>query len=130
MEIDTRTETAACWCTSPSGLLVALVPYAIASYNANIAESRKLFADKLITDVGLALQPFHDGESVADLERIAARRVMAGVKLEDVNKLADELGAIAVARGLLMLRELIQRLSAQAKRDANRANEGGECHAK
>jgi hypothetical protein len=109
MEIDTRTETA-CWCTSASGLLKALVPYAIGSYNASIAESRKLFADKLITDVGYALQPAHAGEIVTEQERIAARRIAAGLKMDDVNGLVDELGAIACARAILALRELIQRL--------------------
>jgi hypothetical protein len=61
----------------------------------------------------LALVAFHDGETVADSERIAARRLVAGVRMDDVNKLIDELGAIVVARALLLLRELIQRLNAR-----------------
>ena len=36
---------------------------------------------------------------------------MAGLKMDDVNGLIDELGAIIVARALLMLRDLIQRLT-------------------
>ena len=104
--------TRPCWCASAEGLLRACIPYLVASYNASIAESRKLFADKLITDVGYSLQPFHDGEIVLEQEREAARRVAAGVEMDDVNGLVDELGAIVVARALLLLRELIQRLNA------------------
>ncbi len=69
------------------------------------------------------------GEAVSDAERDAARRIAAGVEMDDVNGLIDELGAITVTRALLMVRTLIQRLN--AKRDANRANEKcGECDAK
>lgn len=51
------------------------------------------------------------GEAVSDAERDAARRIAAGVEMDDVNGLIDELGAVVVARGLLMLRDLIQRLT-------------------
>jgi hypothetical protein len=112
MEIDTRTETACCWCASAEGLLRAMLPYAIRSFNQNIEQSRRLFADHGIGDVGAALQPFHDGESVAEVERECARRLVAGVTTQSVDKLIDELGAITVARALLLLRELIQRLKA------------------
>lgn len=102
-------ETTACWCASAEGLLRAIIPYGIRSFNQSLDESKRLFADHLIADVGLALEPFHDGEIVSDAEREAARRIAAGLKLDDVNKLVDELGAIVVARGLLMLRDLMQR---------------------
>jgi hypothetical protein len=50
--------------------------------------------------------------AVSDAEREAARRIAAGVTTQsDADKLIDELGAIAVARGLLMLRTLIHRLT-------------------
>jgi hypothetical protein len=124
--IDVTDETETCWCSDAQGLLRAMIPYAIRSFNDSLDESKKLFADKLITDVGYALQPAHAGDIVAEQERTAARGLVAGVRMDDVNKLIDELGAIAVARALLMLRDLIQRLSAQAKSDANRANEGYE----
>jgi hypothetical protein len=124
MVIDVADETLRCWCTTAEGLLRAMLPYAIRSFNASIAESRRLFADRLIADVGLALVAFHAGEIVSDAEREAARRIAAGLKMDDVTGLVDELGAVAVTRGLLVLRDLIQRLNAQAKRDANRANEG------
>lgn len=99
-----------CWCKSASGLLRATLPYAISSFNQNIEQSRKLFADHGISDVGLALQPFHDGETVTAQEQIAACRIAAGVTAQSVDALCVELGAISVARALLLLRELIQRL--------------------
>lgn len=102
-------ETMRCWCTSAEGLLRAIIPYGIRSFNESLDESRRLFADKLITDAGYALQPAHAGDIVAEQEREAARRIVAGVGMDDVSKLVDELGAITVARALLMLRELIQR---------------------
>jgi hypothetical protein len=113
MEIGVTDETeAACWCTSPSGLLRALLPYGIRSFNQNIEQSRQLFADHGIADVGLALEPFHEGETVTGQEQIAARRIAAGLTAQSVDELIVELGAIAVTRALLMLRTLIQRLNA------------------
>lgn len=110
--IDVTDETGTCWCTSAEGLLRAMLPYAIRSFNTGLDESKKLLADHLITDVGHALQPAHAGDIVAEQERTATRRLVAGVRMDDVNELCDELGAIAVARALLLLRELIQRLNA------------------
>jgi hypothetical protein len=86
-----------------------MLPYAIRSFNASLDESRRLFADHLITDAGHALQPAHAGEIVSDAELIAARRIAAGLKMDDVTGLVDELGAIACARAILALRDLIQR---------------------
>ena len=106
-----ETETMRCWCGDAQGLLRALVPYAIRSFNESLDESRRLFADHGIADVGAALQPFHEGETVADSEQNAARRIVAGVTTPaDVDKLIVELGAVVVARAVLMLRDLIQRL--------------------
>jgi hypothetical protein len=104
-------EETACWCGDAQGLLRAVLPYGIRSFNAGLDESRKLFADHEIADVGAALQPFRDGESVAEVERECARLLVAGVTMLDADKLIVELGAIAVARALLMLRTLIQRLT-------------------
>jgi hypothetical protein len=109
---DVANETC-CWCGDAQGLLRALVPYAIRSFNESLDASIRLFADQGIADVGAALMPFHDGEAVADLEQIAARRIATGIATQaDADKLIDELGAIVVARALLMLRDLIQRLNA------------------
>lgn len=55
-----------CWCGDAQGLLRAFVPYGIRSFNGNLDDSKRLFADQGITDVGTALQPFHEGEIVAD----------------------------------------------------------------
>ncbi len=113
MEIDTRTETETCWCTSAEGLLRAVLPYAIRSFNENIDEARNLFADRGIADVSAALQPFHEGETVSGQEQVAARRIAIGVTAPaEVDKLIVELGAITVARALLLLRDLIQQLNA------------------
>lgn len=106
-----ETETMRCWCKSASGLLRAMLPYAIRSFNQSLDDSRKLFADQGIADVGIALQPFHDGEIVAEVESECARRIVAGVTAPDADKLIVELGATSVTRGLLMLRTLIQRLT-------------------
>ncbi len=118
-----------CWCASAEGLLRALIPYAIRSFNDDADDARRLFADHGIVDVGAALQPFHDGAIIiVEAEREAARRIVAGVTTQaDADKLIVELGAIIVTRALLMLRTLIQRLNGNAKRDAHRAkNEGTE----
>lgn len=104
--------TRPCWCTSAEGLLVACVPYLVRSFNADLDATRQLFADQGIIDVGLALVAFHDGEIVAEAERECARRIAAGVTAPaDVDKLIVESGAIIVARALLLVRELIQRLT-------------------
>ena len=110
--MDVTDETMRCWCGDAQGLLRALVPYAIRSFNESLDESKRLFADHGIADVGLALQPFHEGETVTGQEQIAARRIAAGVAAQSVDELIVELDAIAVTRGLLMLRDLIQRLNA------------------
>jgi hypothetical protein len=108
--MDVTDETLPCWCASVGGLLRATIPYVVRSFNESLDESRRLFADHGIADVGAALQPFHEGETVTGQEQIAARRIAAGVTTPaDVDKLIVELDAIAVARALLMLRELIQR---------------------
>jgi len=113
--------TRPCWCGDVHGLLSAMLPYAIRSFNESLDDARKLFADRFIADVGYALQPFHAGETVADSEREAARRLVTGVTAMDADKLIVELGAIAVTRALLMLRTLIQRLTrAQRIKSAHR----------
>jgi hypothetical protein len=112
IDVTDETETC-CWCTSAEGLLRALLPYGVASFNRDIEQSKKLFADHLITDVGYALEPFHAGEAVSDAEREAARRVAVGLTMDDVSGLCSELGTITVARAILMLRDLIQRLNAR-----------------
>jgi hypothetical protein len=103
-------ETMRCWRRDAPGLLRATLPFAISSFNRNIEQSRKLFTGRLITDVGAALEPFHEGETVTGQEQIAACRIVAGVTAQSVDALCVELGAISVARALLLLRELIQRL--------------------
>jgi hypothetical protein len=116
--MDVADETIRCWCTSAEGLLRAMLPYGIRSFNAGLDDSRRLFADHGIGDVGLALVAFHAGETVADAERIAARGIAAGLTTPaDVDKLIVELGAIAVTRALLLVRDLIQRLNAHGQSD-------------
>ena len=77
-----------CWCASAEGLLRALIPYAIRSFNDDADDARRLFADHGIVDVGAALS-FHDGAIIiVEAEREAARRIVAGVTTQaDADKL-------------------------------------------
>jgi len=105
-------ETTRCWCTTAEGLLRATIPYVVRSFNDNLDDAKKLFADHGITDVVAALQPFHEGETVTGQEQNAARRLAAGLTTQaDADALIVELGERDVARALLMLRDLVQRLT-------------------